>query len=125
MDVGTLTILVILALCAIAYQWLSARFDEFAAVKVVQQKVAESDDTIEAKINEVVRVMGKVGYIVHERSGEQLQLVRKKTFNFLAAFLWFLVLGVGLIVYIIWYMAKRDKVRTFTFEDEGKALAVS
>ena len=49
------------------------------------------------------------GYRVVSQTDTSAQLVRPKTFSFVWAFLWFLCLGFGLIVYLLYYAAKKDK----------------
>jgi uncharacterized membrane protein len=45
--------------------------------------------------------------------------VKSKKFSFLFALLWFLLLGVGLIVYLIYYAGKRDKQVYLTVDEQG------
>lgn len=76
------------------------------------------------KIDALVAKMAKIGFMVHHREDEQIQLKRKKSFSFFAALSWFLLFGVGLIIYLIYYMSKRDTMRTFTYaEDEGLVVS--
>lgn len=60
--------------------------------------------TIDAKVRRYVRR----GYIVQSRTDTSAQLVKPKKFSFLWAFAWFLCFGVGLLVYLLYYWAKRD-----------------
>ena len=60
------------------------------------------------------------GYIVTLRTNTQLQLIRKKEFSLLWAFLWVLVWGVGLLFYIFYYMAKKDEHVNITLDEEEK-----
>lgn len=48
------------------------------------------------------------GWRVTYATETSAQLVRPKTFSFVAALLWFLLLGVGVFVYLAYYLAKRD-----------------
>lgn len=48
------------------------------------------------------------GWEIVTRQANEAQMRRPKHFSFLWAFLWFLVFGVGLIVYLVWHWAKRD-----------------
>lgn len=56
---------------------------------------------------EIARRTAK-GWEIVTRQANDAQMRRRKHFSFLWAFLWFLVFGVGLIVYLVWHWAKRD-----------------
>lgn len=49
------------------------------------------------------------GYRVISQTPEGVQLVKPKQFSLVWAFLWFLLGGVGLLVYILYYVSKRDQ----------------
>lgn len=49
------------------------------------------------------------GWRVVSRTEEGVQLVKPKTFSLFWALAWFLVLGVGVLVYIFYYAAKKDE----------------
>jgi len=59
----------------------------------------------------------KQGYRVVSQSETHAQLVKPKQFSFVWAFLWFLCLGVGLIVYLLYYAAKKDQQVYLTAPD--------
>ena len=50
----------------------------------------------------------RAGYRVTEQTATTAQLVRPKRFSCLWATLWLCVMVVGLLVYILYYMSKRD-----------------
>ena len=50
----------------------------------------------------------QAGYFVQHRTPTTAQLFMPKHFSFLWALLWFLVFGIGIIVYLIYYAAKKD-----------------
>ena len=50
------------------------------------------------------------GYEIIDRTDTTCQLRKSKSFSVLWAVLWTLVGGVGLIVYLIYYLAKRDEL---------------
>jgi hypothetical protein len=50
------------------------------------------------------------GWQVISKGVNEAQLRKPKQFSFVWAFLWFLVFGVGLIVYLLWHWAKRDQL---------------
>lgn len=49
------------------------------------------------------------GFRVVSQTESSAQLVKPKVFSFVWALLWFLLLGVGLVVYLLYYAAKKDK----------------
>lgn len=59
------------------------------------------------------------GYRVVSRTPTTAQLVRPKVFSRVWAFVWFLMLGVGLIVYLFWHASKRDKQLYLTVDEDG------
>ena len=62
----------------------------------------------------------KRGYRVQSRTDTEAQLVRPKKFSFLWAFLWLLALGVGLIVYLLYYWSKKDDQVYLAVDTYGK-----
>jgi uncharacterized membrane protein len=61
------------------------------------------------------------GYRVVSQTEASAQLVKPKAFSFVWALLWFLLLGVGLIVYLLYYASKRDKTVYLTVADGAVA----
>ena len=49
------------------------------------------------------------GYRVASQTATSAQLVKPKVFSFVWAFFWFLGFGVGILVYLLYYLSKRDK----------------
>jgi len=60
------------------------------------------------------------GYRVVSETETSAQLLKPKVFSFVWALFWFLFLGVGVLVYIFYYMAKKDKTVYLRLSDEGK-----
>lgn len=50
----------------------------------------------------------KQGYRVINQTDTTAQLVRPKAFSCLAATLWTLLFGIGLIFYLFWYASKKE-----------------
>lgn len=64
----------------------------------------------------------KRGYRVASRTETTAQLVKPKKFSFLWAVLWTLAFGVGLVFYLFYYAAKRDKVVYLEVDERGRVL---
>jgi len=54
------------------------------------------------------------GYLIRSRFPEQVELVRRKQFSLLSAFAWFLFCGVGVLLYVIYYLVKGDDIVVLT-----------
>jgi hypothetical protein len=63
------------------------------------------------------------GFFVKQRSATTAQLVRPKKFSFIWALLWFLLFGIGIIVYLIYYAAKQDEGRYLEVDEYGAIKA--
>lgn len=57
-----------------------------------------------------IREASRKGYQIQSRTDTTAIMVKPKKFSFIFAVLWFLMLGLGLIVYLLWYWSKRDEV---------------
>ena len=69
-----------------------------------EMSLAERTATLDSIVARYVRR----GYRVVSRTPTTAQLVKPKNFSCLWATLWLLVLVVGLLVYIFYYMSKKD-----------------
>jgi len=69
--------------------------------------------------NEVQKYI-RQGFRVISQTETTAQLVRPKRFSFLWAFLWLLLLGVGLIVYLLWYWSRRDETVYLQVDEQGR-----
>jgi len=49
------------------------------------------------------------GFLVISQTDTTAQLVKHKKFSFLWATLWFLVFGVGFLIYVFWYWSRKDQ----------------
>lgn len=86
------------------------------------QSVLNSVSSNNHKLDKLVEHFALAGYQVIHRTENQVQLLKKKTFSFVWAFLWLLIFGVGLIVYIIYYLSKRDDIKTFTLPGKPELM---
>lgn len=60
------------------------------------------------------------GYRVVSQTDTTAQLVRPKGFSCLWATLWFLLFGIGLLVYVFYYMGKEDDVAYVSIDQWGR-----
>ena len=74
-------------------------------------------------LDEEVSEYMRSGFFVRQRTPTTAQLVRPKRFSFLWAFLWLLVFGIGIVVYLIYYAAKQDEGRYVEVDEYGVARA--
>ena len=51
-----------------------------------------------------------MGWILVSRDDNGAQMRKPKSFSFGWALAWFLMLGIGLLVYLFYYMAKKDEL---------------
>jgi hypothetical protein len=59
-------------------------------------------------LNQYVGELAASGYVTTSKTEDSAQLVRKKRFSVGWALAWFLLLGVGVVAYFIYYLGKRD-----------------
>lgn len=85
---------------------------------VVAQSPGPSVDRRAVLEREVVSYV-KRGYRVVSQTDSTAQLVRPKKFSF-AIFLILLLTGIGPIIYIAWYFAKRDRAVFITVDERGR-----
>ena len=62
----------------------------------------------------------KRGFRVINRTDTTAQLVKPKKFSFLWALLWFLLFGIGLIVYLLYYAGKKDEPVYLEVNERGR-----
>ena len=65
---------------------------------------------VEQKIDRYI----KKGFLVQHRDEHRIQLVQSKKFSWLFALLWLLCGGVGIVVYLVYYWVKQNKVVTLS-----------
>jgi hypothetical protein len=71
------------------------------------------------KLEEMIRRYTVGGYRVVNQTTTTAQLVKPKEFSAIWAVLWFLVFGFGVLVYIFYYMGKRDTIVHLSLNAEG------
>jgi Ca2+/Na+ antiporter len=80
---------------------------------------AERTRLLEEELSEYSRD----GFFVRHRADTTAQLVKPKKFSLLWALLWLLVFGIGIVVYLIYYAAKRDEGRYVEVDEYGAVRA--
>jgi multisubunit Na+/H+ antiporter MnhB subunit len=85
------------------------------------EQISEAERSRELE-EEISQYMGR-GFFVRQRTATTAQLMRPKRFSFLWALLWFLVFGVGIVVYLIYYAAKQDQGRYLEVDEYGAVKA--
>lgn len=92
-----------------------------------KEKLSDSEQEVSSTIRSdsleqnIVKYVNQ-GYHVVSRTENSAQLVLPKEFSFLWALLWFLVFGIGLIIYILYYLSKHDNVIYISVEPSGKVV---
>jgi hypothetical protein len=76
--------------------------------------VNSSIEARQAAFEAQVQEMTRIGYMVTSRTDSQVHMVRPKTFSALWAVAWFLLCGFGVLVYIFYWMGKKDDVATLS-----------
>ncbi len=85
------------------------------------KKIKENHNmTAKEKLDTISHLYTNNGFEVVDRDRLKIKLFKKKKFSFFSAFLWFLLLGVGLVIYILYYLFKGDNVEIITVEDNYK-----
>lgn len=74
-----------------------------------------------ANLDAAIRGLVKDGYRVIDRTADGASLVKPKKFSFIAFLLLLLVVGLGLI-YLFWYLAKRDQTCYLSFDQDNNVV---
>lgn len=61
----------------------------------------------------------KMGYRIVSQTQTTAQLVKPKKFSLIWAGLWFMLFGIGLVVYVLYYWAKSDKTVYLKVDEVG------
>lgn len=76
--------------------------------------------TASEKLDTIAKLYTNNGFEVVDRDRLEIQLFKKKKFSYMSAFLWFLLLGVGLVIYILYYLIRGDDNLSISVEDNYK-----
>jgi uncharacterized BrkB/YihY/UPF0761 family membrane protein len=71
-------------------------------------------------LDDEVRNNVQKGYRVESRAPTSAQLARPKKFSLLWALVWFLLFGIGILVYVAYYLAKSYQTVYLEVDDAGK-----
>lgn len=78
----------------------------------------------QAMLDEQIARLTRQGYVIVSRTDTSAQLKRRKHFSLWWALLWLIVgAGIGLLVYIAWYvLVKRDRVAFLRITPDGRVM---
>ena len=71
------------------------------------------EDVLQAEISRRTAA----GWLVVSRGPNEAQMRKPKSFSLLWAFFWFLFLVFGLLIYVFYYMAKKDELVYIRVQD--------
>jgi len=84
----------------------------------IQEIIDDPNLSNNATLDKISALYMSEGYIVTMRTTNQLQLIKKKEFSLIWATLWLLLWIVGILVYIFYYLSKKDKQINITLKEE-------
>jgi hypothetical protein len=76
-------------------------------------------------LNKQLSIATSYGYAITSQTTTTAQLLRKKTFSCLIATLSFFVFGVGVLVYLFYFLAKRDELIYLDLTSQPTAAQVA
>jgi len=62
----------------------------------------------------------RLGYRIQSQTTTTAQLIRPRTFSCLMATLWLIFFLVGLLIYLFWYLSKRDDIVFLSVDENGR-----
>ena len=68
-----------------------------------------ADSEAHTTLQDTIEDHASRGFTVSSQTETTAQMVRSKEFNLVPALLWFLLFGIGVLVYIFYYMYKSDE----------------
>jgi hypothetical protein len=73
----------------------------------------------EARLERAIGLYARQGYRVLSRTPTSASLVKPKQFSFVLAVLSLLLFGVGLLLYLAWYLAQKEPTVYLTVDEAG------
>ena len=83
------------------------------------QSTEQRRETLQQRINQYIRQ----GYRVVSQTDTTAQLIKQKQFSCLWATLWFLLFGIGILIYLFYYASKRDEQIYLEVDIYGRVIA--
>lgn len=77
-------------------------------------------DTIHPALQQEIQHYVKQGYRVVSQTPTSAQLVRSKRFSCLIATLGALLLLIGLLIYLFWYMSQKESIIYLSVDERGQ-----
>ena len=68
-----------------------------------------ADSEVQTTLQNTIEDHASRGFIISSQTETTAQRVRSKEFNLVPALVWFLLFGIGVLVYIFYYMYKSDE----------------
>jgi hypothetical protein len=78
-----------------------------------------SEEERSRRLEEELQQYARDGFFVQNRTATTAQLIKPKKFSFIWALVWFLLFGIGLIVYLLYYWGKRDQTVYLAVDERG------
>lgn len=91
-----------------------------AAIEATRTPIADSERR--AVLERVIAENTARGWRVTSRDDYTAQLLKPKEFSALAAFMFFLLLGIGLLIYLFIYAAERDTLAFCSVDEFGRVV---
>lgn len=91
------------------------------AEPVSTEPISESERS--RRLEEAIGGYLRRGFFVRLRTPTTAQLVKPKKFSFISALLWFLLFGIGLLIYLFYYASQRDEGVYLQVDEYGKVTA--
>ena len=68
-----------------------------------------ADSEVQTTLQNTIEDHASRGFIISSQTETTAEMVRSKEFNLVPALVWFLLFGIGVLVYIFYYMYKSDE----------------
>jgi hypothetical protein len=97
----------------------TSRKGEVVGPDVAKRTEPISEAERSRRLDEAIKGLLLEGYFVRLRTPTAAQLVKPKVFSLVWALVWFLLCGVGVLVYVFYYASKRDEGVYLQVDDYG------
>jgi hypothetical protein len=84
-------------------------------------RILQSEQRREILQQEINKYL-KRGYRVISQTDTTAQLIKPKRFSFLWAVAWFFVFGFGLLIYVFWYLSRKDETIYLEVSSNGQVF---